>query len=140
MKTIVQFEETKTVTLRHMQCGECSIHFAMDQGKYDRCKESGEGWYCPNGHSRMFTRSRVQELESKLEEQKIETQKMTDRFLEEVHTRNKLTQQLKRVHRGVCPCCNRTFQNLKRHMEQKHPTEAKKVSPSIHSKISNKRG
>lgn len=33
-----------------------------------------------------------------------------------------------RVANGVCPCCTRTFQNLHRHMETKHP-EFKKESP-----------
>ena len=31
----------------------------------------------------------------------------------------------KRVGRGVCPCCNRHFSNLQRHMESKHPDVAK---------------
>jgi dsDNA-binding SOS-regulon protein len=34
--------------------------------------------------------------------------------------------QLARVHNGVCPCCNRTFQNLLRHMETKHPEYKKR--------------
>jgi hypothetical protein len=33
----------------------------------------------------------------------------------------------KRIHAGVCPCCNRTFQNLARHMNTKHPDEASNV-------------
>ena len=27
----------------------------------------------------------------------------------------------KRIHAGVCPCCNRSFPNLQRHMAAKHP-------------------
>lgn len=27
-----------------------------------------------------------------------------------------------RVKNGVCPCCNRTFVNLQRHMHTKHPS------------------
>jgi DNA repair exonuclease SbcCD ATPase subunit len=30
-----------------------------------------------------------------------------------------------RASNGVCPCCNRTFQNLARHMHTKHPDFAK---------------
>lgn len=30
----------------------------------------------------------------------------------------------KRVGRGVCPCCNRHFANLQRHMETQHPEVA----------------
>lgn len=35
--------------------------------------------------------------------------------------RGKLKAQTTRVKNGVCPCCNRSFQNLKRHMNTKHP-------------------
>ena len=32
-----------------------------------------------------------------------------------------LTRLQKRIHAGVCPCCNRTFTNVARHMKTKHP-------------------
>ena len=32
-----------------------------------------------------------------------------------------LTRQRKRSVAGTCPCCNRTFQQLARHMKSKHP-------------------
>jgi hypothetical protein len=35
--------------------------------------------------------------------------------------RGKVTEIKNRVGRGVCPCCNRTFQNLMGHMKTKHP-------------------
>lgn len=31
-----------------------------------------------------------------------------------------------RISRGVCPCCNRSFENVRRHMETKHPEELQK--------------
>ncbi|MFB3077027.1 MAG: hypothetical protein ACE1Y4_03380 [Lysobacterales bacterium] len=34
-----------------------------------------------------------------------------------------------RVARGVCPCCNRSFTNLHRHMESKHPNYLKDTKP-----------
>jgi len=39
--------------------------------------------------------------------------------------RGELTKLKKRVTNGVCPCCHRSFQNLRRHMATKHPNEAK---------------
>jgi chemotaxis response regulator CheB len=36
-------------------------------------------------------------------------------------TRAQLTKTKKRVANGVCPCCNRTFKQLARHMKAKHP-------------------
>lgn len=36
--------------------------------------------------------------------------------------RGQVTKIKNRVGRGVCPCCNRTFENLSRHMTSQHPT------------------
>lgn len=35
-----------------------------------------------------------------------------------------LVKERKRVGNGICPCCNRTFGNLQRHMATKHPDHA----------------
>tara|TARA_Y100000310_G_scaffold338946_1_gene430083 strand:- start:1163 stop:1354 length:192 start_codon:yes stop_codon:yes gene_type:complete len=35
--------------------------------------------------------------------------------------KGQVTKLKNRAKAGVCPCCNRTFQNLSRHMETKHP-------------------
>lgn len=34
----------------------------------------------------------------------------------------------KRIHAGVCPHCNRTFQNLQSHMNSKHNGEAAQIA------------
>jgi rubrerythrin len=39
----------------------------------------------------------------------------------EAIVRGKFKAQSERVKNGVCPCCNRTFQNLMAHMKTKHP-------------------
>lgn len=36
--------------------------------------------------------------------------------------RGQVTKIKNRVGHGVCPCCNRTFENLARHMTSQHPT------------------
>lgn len=36
--------------------------------------------------------------------------------------RGRITKLKNRVGNGVCPCCNRTFGNLARHMHTQHPT------------------
>lgn len=35
-----------------------------------------------------------------------------------------------RVKNGVCPCCNRSFSDLRRHMESKHPDYNLKEEPT----------
>ncbi len=123
---------TITVELVHMTCGECGSHFAIDQIKYDRCKKTGEGWHCPNGHSRKFTTTENSELKDRI------TQLQNDNTYlrhakDNLHTeltqqkhvtrtyKGQVTKIKKRVHNGVCPCCNRTFTDLQRHMSTKHP-------------------
>lgn len=39
-------------------------------------------------------------------------------------------EQIDRVGKGVCPCCKRSFTNLRRHMTTKHPDVAKVTPPS----------
>lgn len=36
-------------------------------------------------------------------------------------TKGQLTKTKKRIANGVCPCCNRSFANLERHMAGQHP-------------------
>ena len=45
--------ETQVVmrTLVVVQCGVCDILFGLSQAKYDRCFNTGEGFFCPNGHN-----------------------------------------------------------------------------------------
>lgn len=45
--------------------------------------------------------------------------KTTERQL--IAQKGQVTKLRKRAKAGVCPCCNRTFVGLQRHMAQKHP-------------------
>jgi hypothetical protein len=110
------------VELVTMECGECGIVFAMSSSKYRRCKEKGEGWCCPNGHNRIFCESEIDKLKKELEAERQRKMNALTRENEALAEKAKLERKLKRVHKGVCPCCNRTFVNLGRHMATKHPS------------------
>ncbi len=124
---------TEIITqLKPMECGECGIVFAISEAKYNRCRQSGEGWYCPNGHSRVFSSSENTELKYKVERLEREVQRSKDYIQEKNHQILQLnysvraqkaakTKILNRVKNGVCPCCNRTFANLQNHFKSKHP-------------------
>lgn len=113
-------------------CGECYIAFAIPQEKENRCLESGESWHCPNGHCRIYTKSDNAKLKEKLarvEADKDYYRNRTDElYNQKTHlerrvaaTKGQVTKIKNRVGRGVCPCCNRTFQNLGQHMHNQHP-------------------
>lgn len=118
----------RDVELTTMQCGSCGIVFAMPSAKYDQCRTKGGNFFCPNGHARVFREPDVKRLERELaQERQQHDQCRADRDHAENRARTlkgvvtKKRKQLDRVSKGVCPCCNRSFENLHRHMQTKHP-------------------
>lgn len=115
---------TVSVELTYMECGKCGVTFAMPEILREECERSGNGWYCPNGHPRVYrktVREKLREAEDALARSRAYADQLeaSNRGLRGANTRQR--NQLKRVKHGVCPCCKRSFQNLVRHMETKHP-------------------
>ena len=108
-----------------MNCGECGITFAMPETFRKDCKELGYTWYCPNGHSRIYSETDVNKLKRELakEESKHDqtSAKLRDTKIKLSCEKGQRTKLKNRIAKGVCPCCNRYFQNVKRHIDNKHP-------------------
>jgi hypothetical protein len=126
---------TATIEFVAQVCGACGTHFGMPRELYDRALETGEDWYCPRGHCRHFTKSENQKLRDELAREKHRAEQARawaqdeSRRKDVYHrrlnaTKGVVTRIKNRVGKGVCPCCNRTFQNLGRHMAGQHPTWA----------------
>ena len=87
--------------------------------------EKGGDWHCPNGHVLVFTETEV----DKLKKQLASEQQRTEMFRRENQEKERAIKSLKgqitksknRIANGICPCCNRSFSNLHRHMKTKHP-------------------
>jgi hypothetical protein len=120
---------TVLVTLVSHTCGECGVAFGMPDYFLRQKQRDATSFHCPNGHSRVFRESEADKLRKQLAAQEEETRRQreradrTDRQL--VASRGQLTKIKNRVGNGVCPCCNRTFTNLQRHMGTKHPDYTK---------------
>jgi hypothetical protein len=125
------------VTMETVICCECSVPFAMPQQLKQHLKDTGNSFYCPNGHSQHYTRSTVQKLKDEIAE-KERALEWKGRQLKSMQERNqhlgnvvrvtkghvtKQKNKLKRVAEGVCPCCDKTFKDLAEHMRTKHPEE-----------------
>ncbi len=105
-------------------CCNCGVAFAIPQGLQAQLRANGNSFYCPNGHSQQYTVTTVQKLERQLaaanqateveRRQRIEAERLAHKIEGQ---RRKLA---KRISGGVCPCCNRTFQNLMDHMKTQH--------------------
>lgn len=121
-----------TTEMVEICCGNCGCYYAIQKVMHDMAVEEGGFWHCPNGHRRGYREGRREREAIRLERDRLKQQvaelddalrlanQKTVRMV--AAARGEVTKLKKRAHAGVCPCCNRTFVNMARHMQQKHPT------------------
>jgi DNA repair exonuclease SbcCD ATPase subunit len=91
-------------------------------------------FYCPNGHAQHYTkgetetdklrreRDRLKQEQAWYEQQLDAARSESDfRRRQLSATKGQITKMKKRAANGICPCCNRSFTNLQRHMASQHP-------------------
>jgi hypothetical protein len=130
----------RSETLKVIQCGTCGIPFALPERLWNSCYEDGGFFTCPLGHSRGWNegnkKSVVERLKAEVAREKENAEywlsRKTQADAETERYKNRLTAQKgvttklkKRITNGVCPCCNRSFQDLRRHISTKHPDFSK---------------
>jgi hypothetical protein len=115
---MTQMTYSETLTVTHCWCG---IALAIPDNLYRVANDEGKGVYCPLGHSFVYGNSNAEQLAK--ERQRHQATRDLLRAEERSHaaTRGALTKTKKRAAAGVCPCCQRSFQNVARHMKSKHP-------------------
>ncbi len=108
----------ESVTLSSDVCIVCGIMFAMplDYNKYLRAHGT-DSFFCPNGHAMTYTEPEVERLRKQLASRTADLARAEGEVVVE---RNKRMAIERRIERGVCPRCHRTFPNLARHMKSKH--------------------
>lgn len=137
---------TRGDTIRHSttlvveECPACHIVHGIPATLRDLALERSQAapgetlWvFCPNGHRWSYTgRNEAQRLKEQLEwerQYRLSISAQADQLKAEVkHERSRvkgyqgqLAKTKKRIGNGVCPCCNRHFTNVERHMASKHP-------------------
>lgn len=123
---------TQDVTLVTDTCCSCGVLHAIPKGMRDKAYRDGGYWYCPNGHHIGWDKGNCKSAVDKLKEDVAYFQNRVDEVSRERdHTKLRLAAQKgettklkKRVSNGVCPCCNRHFTNVQRHIKTKHPAFA----------------
>ncbi len=123
------------VTMIWIRCGACGVAYGMAQHVYDARQADGQAFYCTNGHARVYRVTEVDELKRKLAATEQSLQ-FTRADRDAAHARElkacrresaqkaNVTKLKRRAEAGVCAHCNRTFDNVARHMKTKHPHEA----------------
>lgn len=122
MPTITYTQSLVTVT-----CW-CGISHAIPADLEDYARRSGHSIYCPLGHEWIYNdtiKKKLREAEEALERERNRVKATRDLLAQEERshaaTRGHVTRMKKREAAGVCPCCDRTFRQLARHMKGQHP-------------------
>jgi hypothetical protein len=121
------------VILTQINCGECGGTYAINERYRAQRQQKGDGWTCPyckcswgyfnNGDNAKLKRDleeanrrvEFQRDQAAMERKRRESAEHRERAQKAAKTRIK-----NRIANGVCPCCNRTFLDLQRHMSTKH--------------------
>jgi Zn ribbon nucleic-acid-binding protein len=127
MSATLQYQEV----LQAVECVSCGVSFAMPMSLYNKRLEDHKAFWCPNGHGGYFPRETEAE---KLAKQLVATRAQLDQkemairdSRREAERAHKETAKIKRwATAALCPCCNRSFVQLRRHIAAKHPDIAHK--------------
>jgi len=130
---------TREFSLVVIECGECGVNFGVPERFDEQRRESGGNFYCPNGHPRVYRVTETDRLKQELaraaknlEIAETQARRERDRCMVVERSRSALRGQVtkirNRIANGVCPCCNRTFTDLGRHMITQHPEFAADIS------------
>ena len=124
---------TESLVMEH--CCECGMAFAMPSGfKNLMLEKRKEGRFCcPAGHNMFYTgesdKAKAERLARDLaaarDREATMRRENEKRWRLQRAAEGKTRALKKRVAAGVCPCCQRSFENLRRHMQTKHPNVAR---------------
>ena len=116
------------------KCPVCGVVYGLDEELYNARNEGRikEGWCCTNGHSLNISDRKIDQVRRERDRLQQQLARKDDEIaatLEQAATawrtatayKGQVTRLKNRAAAGVCPCCNRSFQNLARHMKTKHP-------------------
>ena len=114
-----------SVEFYQITCANCGVSFGVPAMFDSKRRENHANFYCPSGHVNYYpAETEAEQLRRELGAEKTRHQATLARLNTTERRAKKAERQIKRVTRGVCPCCNRTFENLARHMQTKHPEQA----------------
>jgi len=122
MSLALQFE----YHLVHTSCYKCGVPMFIPAEMNKKLLSTQDSFYCINGHQQCY----IGDSEETKLKRKLEIERDTNKFLRKQNEteRNRTRAQKaaktrikNRIKNGVCPCCNRYFANVHKHMLTVHP-------------------
>lgn len=115
---------TVTMELEHETCW-CGIPFMLPKDLRYQARNRNHTIYCPLGHTITWKENEEVRLRRERDNLKQQQARLEDEKRDAIARAEKAEAATKRLQKrtaaGVCPCCNRTFLNMQRHMKSKHP-------------------
>jgi hypothetical protein len=121
-------------------CHQCGVEYHITDTLEQVLRQSSQIFYCPFGHKAWYP---PKEAVDRAECEKAALRQERDRLAQRIAQKDdeiawqksqreqaerrvsaakgQVTKLKNRAAAGVCPCCNRSFENLHRHMTTKHP-------------------
>lgn len=120
-------------------CINCGVSFAFTRDFYDKRRDDHEMFFCPNGHQQYYSgesdkeklRKQLEASEKKAEYLMSRANDNLERYLSEkrskaVHKAH-YTMLKKKIKKGQCPCCDKSFPDVAGHIQSVHPDYNKKM-------------
>lgn len=136
--------QLRGITCQVAECRTCGIPYTVPLTVYETHREKGGFHFCPNGHQWGWSEDRCEEAIVRQERDRLRQEAARKdekiRLLQEQRghaerqtaaVKGHLTRHKKRAAAGTCPCCNRTFQQLARHMKNQHPKYVDEQRPAL---------
>lgn len=122
----------RMISLEVIDCAVCGMMFGLTAAFIERRRQDGKSFHCPAGHSLSFKDSENDKIRRERDRLKQDEAQLWERIREEREARERaersaaarkgqVTRMKNRAAAGVCQCCNRSFENLRRHMASQHP-------------------
>lgn len=103
-------------------CYKCGVLFAMTEDYWERRHRRQDTFHCPNGHPQAYQGKTDTEKLKDAKAREVALQDQLGAAVREAEAaRAALIRDRHRFANGVCPCCNRSFENVRRHMSTQHP-------------------
>lgn len=126
---------THITTLQTYECWVCGVPFGLGWQLEQNLRRDGSTFFCPKGCRLAFGESKESRLQQEVTRKQAEldqayaardqARRDTARVeREKAAVKGHLTRAKRRISKGVCPCCNRSFANVRRHMASQHPQYA----------------
>lgn len=113
----------ETISFEMIVCCSCKVPFMVTQQHRQKLKDSGDTFYCPNGHAQHYTDTECKRTKAALAKAKQDIDDLEKWNNKLAQDKWALVDKLREARKKDCPHCSKRYINLERHIKKQHPNE-----------------